>query len=276
MKQEHDLIETRKFWSNRHKEYVDSSLGTLTLFSDNQHYIDYMCNAGLWHLTNILKTKNKPKVLDLGCGPGREDILISPFCSHILAVDYSQGLIDIAKDEQKKAGISNIDFQTEDITKLNIKDKFDVIIIAGTLLYLTDSQIHTLLQAIQYNISPDGILYSRESTAMKTRISRRNEFDQKFNCLYNATYRTTEEFINIFNSYGFKILTSHFLVSPLNLGLSLYDRIRYKSRLQWLLKTSFYLQNFFDTAIYHDHLSFANYAMAKYKKFQKVYLYGKG
>ncbi|MHA1679115.1 MAG: class I SAM-dependent methyltransferase [Promethearchaeota archaeon] len=270
-----NVKETKKFWDNRAKEYGKSSLETITLFSDNKHYVKYIHSCEVKYLKKIIKKKNNPKVLNLGCGVGREDFIISSFCSKIIAIDYSDNLIKIANKEKLKRNIKNIDFQVKDITKLKSFDKFDIIIITGTLIYLTDAQVRKTLKFIHDSLKTKGIVISRESSAIDRRFARVNEYDELFKCDYNAVYRSKKELLKNFKEVSLNNVYYNYLYSPFNIGLKIYTKFRYNKYFQWFIYLGFKIQRVIDRLMFNKKELFNNYVKKNYKKIQMVYLYKK-
>jgi len=89
------------------------------------------------HLVKIFKKKlnfyiNGKKVLDLGCGIGRNsNYLASLGAEEVIGVDISKTAINIAKKRSNQLGISNVFFEENDIgsSNYNYKDNyFDLVL----------------------------------------------------------------------------------------------------------------------------------------------------
>lgn len=69
---------------------------------------------------------NIVNVLDLGCGTGRHDILLSQKGYHMTGVDLSSEMIDIATSTSE--GKPNTEFVLGDVRTIKLKRKFDAVI----------------------------------------------------------------------------------------------------------------------------------------------------
>ena len=72
-----------------------------------------------------------PKILDLGCGPGVIDIFLAKMGANIVAIDWIESVIKIAKEEAR--GLS-VEFLADDIRNVSYPDNsFDCILIIETV-----------------------------------------------------------------------------------------------------------------------------------------------
>ena len=72
-----------------------------------------------------------PKILDLGCGPGVIDICLAKMGANIVAIDWIESVIKIAKEEAR--GLS-VEFLADDIRNVSYPDNsFDCILIIETV-----------------------------------------------------------------------------------------------------------------------------------------------
>ena len=71
------------------------------------------------------KIKANSKIIELGCGNGRDSVYFASKNFIIKAVDQCEGQIEFMK--AKYSNIKNIDFLTADFTALSEESKFDVI-----------------------------------------------------------------------------------------------------------------------------------------------------
>ncbi|UJW87698.1 class I SAM-dependent methyltransferase [Devosia sp. SL43] len=55
------------------------------------------------------------EVLDFGCGTGGTAIIHAPFVRHITAIDFSEGMLDIARTKAREARVDNVSFERADI-----------------------------------------------------------------------------------------------------------------------------------------------------------------
>jgi len=75
--------------------------------------------------------KNKPKVLDVGCGPGEYCSLIANKCEQVIGMDFSYEILRIAKKDKKH---KNLNYIKGDINNLPFENNsFDVVASIGLL-----------------------------------------------------------------------------------------------------------------------------------------------
>jgi len=93
---------------------------------------------------------NGKSVLDVGCGTGKLDYLISKKGGNVLGVDYSKSAIKIAK---KKYVNPNLSYELLDASK-QITGKYDVIVSVGTLEHMDKPFL--MLKKFKNHLKPKG------------------------------------------------------------------------------------------------------------------------
>ena len=135
-------------------------------FSENS-YIKEMHDRNKFGLKNWEKEVvekyfniNKGKILNIGCGPGREAISLAKIGFDVVGTDISEKEIDIAKEESIKQNL-NIEFKLCDGINLNFDNKYFnySIIWAQTMgnIYLKKNRIK-ILKENKRILKDDGIL----------------------------------------------------------------------------------------------------------------------
>lgn len=94
-------------------------------------------------------------VLECACGTGMLSISIAPKCSFLTATDFSQNMLNKAK--QKCSMYSNIRFQRADICRLDYPDEsFDKVIAANVIHLLSDP--HQALKELDRVCKKGGLI----------------------------------------------------------------------------------------------------------------------
>ncbi len=93
------------------------------------------------------------RVLDLGCGPGRESIRLCALGWQAVGVDLSWGMLQIA------AGAGRADWVQADMCYLPFAPGFDAILAVASLLHVPRRQWPALLAQLARLLKPDGRLY---------------------------------------------------------------------------------------------------------------------
>ena len=70
---------------------------------------------------------NVERVLDLGCGTGGHDLILAKRGYHVVGIDHSQEMLEIARRKAKDADLS-LEFVKHDIKNLNLQNEFDAVI----------------------------------------------------------------------------------------------------------------------------------------------------
>jgi SAM-dependent methyltransferase len=98
------------------------------------------------------------RLLELACGTGRHAIELEKLGYQIVATDYSQDLLDVAKQKAKQQK-SQVDFRLQDMRELSLVDEpFDgAYCLFDSIGYVqTNSAIQQVLQGVHEHLRPGG------------------------------------------------------------------------------------------------------------------------
>ena len=107
--------------------------------------------------------KEKPKILDLGCGPGNitKKVLERYPQAEITCLDLSENMIEIAKE--KLSEYKTIKYIVGDFTKTDITEKYDAIISSLALHHIpTDEEKQEMYKAIYEALTDEGVFYNAD------------------------------------------------------------------------------------------------------------------
>lgn len=142
------MIDDATFWDRTAPKYAKSPI------SDPVAY-EYTLERTRSYLTAT------DRVLELGCGTGSTALFLAPDVAHITAVDISPGMLAIAREKARDAGIVNVTFETG----ATVPDEGDYDVVMGYSLFhlLPDmetrfAQIRDLLPTGGYFISKTACL----------------------------------------------------------------------------------------------------------------------
>lgn len=145
---------------------IDSTRSVKNAFNSKrevEHYVK-INKEGLLETEKYVINKyfrSKGKILDLGCGAGREAFILAKKGFEIIGVDIAPNMIKFAKYYSKKYKISNVHFFTKDITKINYPEhSFDYIILpTQTIEHIrgTRNRTHLLKQCKKF-LKKEGII----------------------------------------------------------------------------------------------------------------------
>ena len=108
-----------------------------------QAYANQVDQIGLWNIEKWVfeeYVEKDAKVLDIGCGAGRETIpLFELGWRNIIGADLSQGMIERARLLARKKGLEN-QFEVQDVTKLSYgEDSFDCVFLSANIIMCVPS-----------------------------------------------------------------------------------------------------------------------------------------
>jgi ubiquinone/menaquinone biosynthesis C-methylase UbiE len=108
-------------------------------------------------------------VLDAGCGSGRNISILSPLVGAVTGIDYSEKMIERAKERVAAEKLSNATLMQGDITSLQFSDDtFDKVVCASVLQYLDDADCARALHEMVRVCKPGGrlILHVKNGTSL--------------------------------------------------------------------------------------------------------------
>jgi 2-polyprenyl-3-methyl-5-hydroxy-6-metoxy-1,4-benzoquinol methylase len=159
-------------------------------------------------------------VLDIGCGLGRWADNLGRQLKLYDGVDFSKPFIEVTR--KKFANEININFHhisVTDVSRQEFQENYDLIIINGLCMYMNDDPVNTTLKNISGFIKNGSNLYFREScSTIEKRLTLKDFPSEELKTLYNAIYRTPQEYEAMFNANfeSFNIQTSGWLHSGNN------------------------------------------------------------
>ncbi len=111
-------------------------------------------------IRTFLQASKDKKLLDLACGNGMITYRIGPDFESIKAIDFSQPLIEVARD---RFGRENIDYQVGDALEIDgLSEDFDCILIQSAFQFFNQSQADSLLGQMRSRLNQGGLVYLGE------------------------------------------------------------------------------------------------------------------
>ena len=98
------------------------------------------------------------KVLDIGCGEGKDAVYMAQQGCDVSAFDITQSGIRKTKLLAEKRGVK-INAFVADINDFEISDKFDIVYSTGTIQYLFSDRIEAFFEKIKDMVNVGGYVY---------------------------------------------------------------------------------------------------------------------
>lgn len=142
----------------------------------------------------------KAKIIDLGCGSGRDAKIFTTMGTNVLGIDYCSNLIEIAKAH---APLAN--FELMDIEMMNLPaSSFDGAWSACSLGHISKKLLPHVLEKIHSLLKENGFFY----LALKKGSGEKLEIDSRYNGDFKKfwSFYEEDELKNILQVAQFKIL----------------------------------------------------------------------
>ena len=135
-----------KFWNRMAKRYSEKPI------SDEASYQKKL---------EVTRQYLKPEmdVLELGCGTGSTALIHAPYVHHILATDFSENMINIARKKGEDQGITNVTFQCSSVDDINVPDESLDVVLALSVLHLLKDKEQAIAKVYKM-LKPGGIFVS--------------------------------------------------------------------------------------------------------------------
>lgn len=102
--------------------------------------------------------KGKVKVLDIGCGEGKDAVYMAQKGFDVTAFDITESGIKKTKELALSKNVS-INAFVADINDFCLAEQFDIIFSTGTIQYLQDDRINSFFEKVKKLTAPNGINY---------------------------------------------------------------------------------------------------------------------
>ncbi|MFA6797172.1 MAG: class I SAM-dependent methyltransferase [Candidatus Paceibacterota bacterium] len=145
---------------------------------------------------SLFKSKNL-KVIEVGCGNGRDAKYILKHIKDYTGIDISKEMIKLSKRYLPKA-----DFIIGDIEKVKIPSGLDIVFAFASFLHLDKKSFEKILSKIYNKINKDGVIYIslKYNKTYKEKI-KEDEFGKRF-----FYYYSIKDIQELSNKTGYKII----------------------------------------------------------------------
>ncbi|ORT48767.1 SAM-dependent methyltransferase [Vibrio sp. qd031] len=119
---------SQKFWDKAAKKYAKSPI------ADEQAYQKKLQQTQAKFTPDM-------NILEFGCGTGSTALIHAPFVEHILAIDISENMVQIARQKADKESITNVTFKRKTLEDLDAtQHRFDMVLGLNILHLLPNRQ----------------------------------------------------------------------------------------------------------------------------------------
>jgi len=148
-------------------------------------------------------------VLDLGCGIGRVDKYLSPYCKRLCAVDVSDRMLALAK--KRLTGLPNVELYRNNGRDLSEfpDETFDLVCVLLVFHHLDRKDAQTYLQEIIRVLKKDGTGYFQFPNRFSPHFSEEKMERRKYDVARTRWY-TESQVVMLLQEVGFNILTTEF------------------------------------------------------------------
>ncbi len=132
------MNKTKEYYENNTEEFFDSTVSA---------------DVGYLYYDFLKSIPQGGKILDLGCGSGRDAKAFIEKGYFVTAIDVSPSLCKMAKE---KLGI---EVECLDFNEVNYKEKFDGVWACASLLHCSRENLPSIINKIKNALVPNGVVY---------------------------------------------------------------------------------------------------------------------
>ena len=125
-------------------------------------------------------TQSQQRILDVGCGSGRDSLYFSELGLDVTAIDASAVFIDIARKNPNQHDIEWHQLTFKEIHYKNWQERFTGIWACASLLHMSYKELPVLIDNLIDMLSSDGVFYASFKYGNSERLA-----DKRFFCDVN-------------------------------------------------------------------------------------------
>lgn len=138
--------EDSRFWDRVAEKYAQKPIPNEEIYQRKIQMTQRYLNA-------------ESEVLELACGTGGTALIHSPYVKSIVATDFSEKMIEIAKTKANEKNVKNIFFESKAIEELDYeKETFDVVM-AHSIIHIVEDKERVIKKAFEW-LKPGGVFVS--------------------------------------------------------------------------------------------------------------------
>lgn len=150
-------------------------------------------------IRTVLKDSKVERILEIGCGTGKNTRWLADKCDHLAAVDFSEEMLQLA---QQKSKSGKIDFIKADITKPWDFNKVNLITCSLVLEHIEDLEF--IFRQAATKLNAGGEIYICELHPYKQLQGSRAKFEQDGNILHLGYFiHHISDYLDVAKKVGF-------------------------------------------------------------------------
>jgi SAM-dependent methyltransferase len=153
------------------------------------------------------KNDGSARVLELGCGDGRDAVEIIERTKSYVGIDYSTGLVSLAKELLPMADFRVVDMQNFDYPYRT----YDVVFAFASVLHIDKTSLRDLIEAVARSLKVGGVFYISTKAARHYKKEWREDRHGR-----RLFYYYTEKLINNLAKEYFEVAFSEIETSHKN------------------------------------------------------------
>jgi 2-polyprenyl-3-methyl-5-hydroxy-6-metoxy-1,4-benzoquinol methylase len=206
-KMEIDPNHVREFWDSRPIKYEGCPAESMANLETDREALARKLLSERAAMRGFLPLIRGKSVLDLGGGTGQWSAEVRRMgAASVVVVERSSALAQVGAQYLKNNNIDGVSYVVSPAEEYLPNQKFDVVLVSGLVMYLTDSQLGRVAVVVGSATRPGSHLVLRETTALKQSLVLDRKHSDKLGEVYSAHYRTRSQLLNSFISQGFSEL----------------------------------------------------------------------
>jgi len=166
---QHTNRSTTDYWKQWFNERAKTATSDYVLNRGTTLRLDELEVKSLNQLISAVAPKRTDVVLDAGCGSGRNLSILSRQVKRIVGLDFSEQMLERAKQRIAAEQLSNVRLTQGSVTQLEFPDShFDKVVCASVLQYLDTKDCEVALEEIVRVCRPGGtvVLHIKNGTSL--------------------------------------------------------------------------------------------------------------
>lgn len=199
-----DQEKVKSFWDARAKTYENLAFESIANLEQDSENLQLKIQLETEKVSDFLSSVSGMSVLDLGAGVGQWAFRFAEAGARsVTAVEYSEPLADIGRAEAKRRSLDNVSFAVSSAEDYASPTTFDLVYISGLFVYMNDDQAERLVSNLKGFCHDQTQVLLRDGTALAARHEINDRMSDHLQSRYSATYRTRQEYIELFAKHGF-------------------------------------------------------------------------